>query len=70
MVQLDRLAPYQGTARDEQPQGGSSGRSWRVITVGFESRGRKARSITYITSTSQEKEEMAVRLYAFGKDSL
>jgi hypothetical protein len=33
VVQLDQLAPYQGTARVERPYGGSSGSSWRVNAV-------------------------------------
>jgi hypothetical protein len=62
VVHLDRLETYQGTASDERLQGGSSGCSWRVITVRTEPRGRKARPITDVTITVFEKEEMAVRL--------
>jgi hypothetical protein len=38
MINLDRLAPYEGTARDERPKGVSSGSGWRVITVKTEPR--------------------------------
>jgi hypothetical protein len=62
VVQLDRLAPYQGTARDERLQGGSSGSSWRVIAVRNEPRERKTRPIEDVTSTALGKKEMAVRL--------
>jgi hypothetical protein len=37
--------------------------SWRVITARTEPRGRKARSLTAVTSTARGK-EMAVRLLA------
>jgi hypothetical protein len=43
-------------------EGGSSGNSWRVITVRTESMGRKERLIADVTRTAQGKEEMAVRL--------
>jgi hypothetical protein len=45
VVHLDRRAPYQGTARDEGPYGGSNGSGWRVITVRAEPRGRKITSL-------------------------
>jgi hypothetical protein len=51
-VHLDRVALYQGTARDERPQGGNVGRMWIVITVTTEPQGRKARPITDVTSTA------------------
>jgi hypothetical protein len=38
------------------------GSSWRVITVRSEPRERKARLITYITSTVLRKQEKAVHL--------
>jgi hypothetical protein len=38
------------------------GSSWRVITMRTEPWGRKARSITDITSTALKKEEMSVYL--------
>jgi hypothetical protein len=56
VIRLDRLAPYQGAARDEWSQGGSS---WKVRS---EPRGRKVRTITDVTSTALRKEEMAIRL--------
>jgi hypothetical protein len=39
VIHLGRLAPYEGTARDEQRYGGSSGSSWRVNTVQTEPQG-------------------------------
>jgi hypothetical protein len=32
-VNLNQLAPYEGTAEDEWPKGWSSGSTWRVITM-------------------------------------
>jgi hypothetical protein len=62
VVHLDWLAPYQGTAWDEWPEGGSSGSSCRIISVRNDPRERKARLITDITSTALRKEEMTVHL--------
>jgi hypothetical protein len=33
IVHLNRLASYQGAARDERPKGGSSGNNWKVSIV-------------------------------------
>jgi hypothetical protein len=33
VVHLDRLAPYQGAARDERPYGRSGGRVWRIVAA-------------------------------------
>jgi hypothetical protein len=33
LVQLDRLTPYHEAARDERPEGGRTGSSWRVNTL-------------------------------------
>jgi hypothetical protein len=69
VIQLDRLASYQGAALDERPSGGSSGSSWRVIIVRTEPRGRKVRPITDVTNTVVGKEEQcACRI--FGKNNL
>jgi hypothetical protein len=58
VVHLDRLAPYQGTAQE----GESSGSCWRVITEKDDTRGRRARPSTDVTSAALVK-EMAVRLW-------
>jgi hypothetical protein len=55
MVHIDRLAPHQGSSRDEWPLERSSRSSWRVITTRSEPRGRKARSITDVTSTATKR---------------
>jgi hypothetical protein len=60
MVHLDWLLPYQGTTRDEWPQGGSSGSGWGVTTLRTEPRGRDTRPIIDVTNTALGKEEMAV----------
>jgi hypothetical protein len=59
VIHLDRLAPSEGTARDERLYEGSS---WRVITLRTEPHGRKVKPITDNTSTALGKDEMAVRL--------
>jgi hypothetical protein len=33
VINLDRLVPYEGTAWDERPEGGSSRSGWRIISV-------------------------------------
>jgi hypothetical protein len=52
VIQLELLASYQGTVRDDRPYGGSSGSSWRVNTMHNEPQGRKAKPITDVTSTA------------------
>jgi hypothetical protein len=59
VVHLDRLAPYQGTARAERPYGR---RSWRIIIMRNEPQERQARPFADITSTAHGKKEIAVRL--------
>jgi hypothetical protein len=61
VVHLDRLTSYQGTNKNERPEGGRNRSSWRVIITRNEPRGRKARPITDVASTALGKEEMAVR---------
>jgi hypothetical protein len=71
MVHLDRLAPYQGRARDKWPWGGSSGSSWRVITGRNGPRGRKVRPMTDITSIALRiKEEMVTPVGYLGRIAL
>jgi hypothetical protein len=60
VVHLDRLAPYQGTARDDWLYGGSSRSCWRLFTTRTEPLGRRTRPIRDITSTALGKEEMVV----------
>jgi hypothetical protein len=62
VVQLDRLASYQGSALQEWLYGGSSGSSWKVITKKTERRRRKMKPITDVTNTALGKEEIVVRL--------
>jgi hypothetical protein len=57
VVYRDWLAPYHGTAREEQNEGGSSGSNRKAIATG-----RKARPITDVGNTALGKVEMAVRL--------
>jgi hypothetical protein len=62
VINLDRRAFYEGTARDERPSGWGSGSSCRVITSRSKSRWSKRRSIIDVTGTALEEEEMAVGL--------
>jgi hypothetical protein len=55
VINRDRLAPYEGTDRDERPEGMSSGSGWRVISAETKPRRRKARPITDITTTDLGK---------------
>jgi hypothetical protein len=55
VINLDRRAFYEGTARDEWPSGAVSGSSCRVITLRSKSRWRKRRSIIEFTGTAFEK---------------
>jgi hypothetical protein len=53
---LDRLAPYVGTAWDEQPQGVSSGSGWREITMKTKPlEGRQDQSQTTQAQPSEKK---------------
>jgi hypothetical protein len=54
VVHLDRLAAYQGAARDEQPLGGSGGSSWIVVT-GKEKESKTCRKT--LKAQLQEKKE-------------
>jgi hypothetical protein len=49
VVYLNQFTPYQKTAWDGRPQGGSSGSSWRLITWRTEPCGREVRPITDVT---------------------
>jgi hypothetical protein len=61
LVHLDLLACNQGAAQGERFQEGSSGNSWRIITLGTEPQGKEARPITKVINTFRGNEEMAVR---------
>jgi hypothetical protein len=64
LVHLDQLAPYQGTAQDEQRE------QWEVIAMRTKPLGRKVRLITDVTSTALGRKKWCYACRLFETNSL
>jgi hypothetical protein len=69
VVDLHRLAPYQGAAWDERPEGGSSRSSWRVIIMRAEPRGRRRDRSQTSQEQPTEKKKWRYTCKLFGTSS-